>query len=189
MSMGEMIRAAREARGWSQADLAAYSKTNQSTVDRLESGETKTSKHLNKILNTLGLIERVGMVPLVGYVRAETNGEAYLYDGADPTGDEVPMPPGGTAETVAVEIRGVSLGPAFEGWLVYYDDRREPPTEDMLRQLCVVALDDGRVLIKRLMRGSTPGLYNLHAANGEIIEDARIHWAAVVKSISKRPYD
>lgn len=93
---------------------------------------------------------------------------------------------GGNEKTVAVEIRGDSLGSIFNTWLVYYDDRHDPPRAELLRKLCVVGLADGRVLVKKLMKGSAPGLFNLESQTQSTIEDAVVEWAAPVKIMMPR---
>ena len=96
------------------------------------------------------------------------------------------MPPGGTIKTIAVEVRGSSLGEIFNGSFVYYDEVRDPPSADMLRKLCVVGLADGSVLVKKLLKGSIDGHYHLASSTGEMIEDARVEWAALVKWIKPK---
>lgn len=121
---------------------------------------------------------------LVGYVGAGS--EAHYYGDGHNLNEFVPMPPGGTDTTVAVEIRGESLGPLFNRWLVYYDDVHTPPHDGLLRKLCVVGLDDGRVLVKQLLKGSSPGFWHLVSQTEGVIENARISWAAEVKAIVPR---
>jgi hypothetical protein len=41
-----------------------------------------------------------------------------------------------------------------------------------------VGLEDGRVLFKKLLRGSAPGLYDLESTAGDTIRDVRLRWAA-----------
>ena len=53
-------------------------------------------------------------------------------------------------QTVAVQIRGHSLGALFDNWLVFYDDIRDPPDDSLIGRMCVCGLTDGRVLIKAL---------------------------------------
>ena len=91
-----------------------------------------------------------------------------------------------TRATVAVEIRGDSLGPFFNRWLVFYDEMRNPVTDDLIGDLCVVGLEDGRVLIKQLQRGRSPGLFNLASITEKTIHDVPVSWAAKVNSISRR---
>lgn len=52
---GEIIRIEREARGWSQAELASIAGTNQQTVDRIERGVTVNSKAFPAIREALKL--------------------------------------------------------------------------------------------------------------------------------------
>ena len=68
---------------------------------------------------------RDGKVPLVGYVGAGAVAHFYA-DGQGPF-DEVPAPDAASGNTVAVQIRGHSLGALFDNWLVFYDDVRDPP--------------------------------------------------------------
>lgn len=124
------------------------------------------------------------LVPVRGYVGA--GAEAHYYEIASNPNDFVPMPPGGNTKTIAVAVRGTSLGEIFDGSLVYYDDVRDEPAPDMLRKLCVVGLADGRVLVKKLLKGSIAGRYHLASSTGEMIEDAQVEWAALVKWIKPK---
>lgn len=122
--------------------------------------------------------------PVVGYVGA--GAEAHYYALPADELDAVPSPIGATPETVAVEIRGSSLGPLFDRWVAFYDDVRRPATDDLLGKLCVVGLSDERVLIKRLERGRRAGLYRLASNTEPPIEDVPIEWAARVKNMVPR---
>jgi phage repressor protein C with HTH and peptisase S24 domain len=123
-------------------------------------------------------------VPVAGYVGA--GAEAHFYAVAQGDLDEVDAPEGSSKQTVAVEIRGDSLGTFFDRWLVFYDDIRSPITPDLIGKLCVVELDDGRVLIKKVQRSRVHGLFNLVSQNEPPIVDATIEWAARVKSMMPR---
>lgn len=118
-------------------------------------------------------------VPLAGYVSA--GAEAHFM----PAGSlgEVPAPDWASETTVAVEIRGESLGALFDKWLVFYDEVRRPVTSDLIGKLCVVGLDDGRVLIKKLQRSRSRGLFHLLSQTEPPILDAAVEWAARVKSM------
>jgi hypothetical protein len=122
-------------------------------------------------------------VPIVGTVGASA--EAFFYgEASDAPAETVKPPPEASVDTVAVEIRGESLGPGFNGWVAYYDDVREPITDDLIGWLCVVGLADGRVLIKIPRRSKTKGLYHLESnIGGEFITDVEIVWAARVKAV------
>ena len=58
-----------------------------------------------------------------------------------------------------MQIRGHSLGALFDNWLVFYDDVRNPPDDDLVGRMCVCGLADGRVLIKALKRSQIAGLW------------------------------
>ena len=122
-------------------------------------------------------------VPVVGYVGA--GAEAHFYAVAQGDLDEVEEPQGATEATVAVEVRGDSLGAFFNRWLVFYDDVRRPATPDLIGELCVVGLHDGRILIKQLQRSRTEGLFNLHSPTQPPILDVAIEWAAKVNSMTR----
>jgi hypothetical protein len=137
------------------------------------------------ILTGEGAAEPAG-VPIVGIAGASADGAiSYEFDVGEL--GEAPMPPGGNARTVSVEVRGESLrGVAEDGWLVYYDDRREPLTDDIMGELCVVGLEDGRTLIKTPYRGRAPGLFDLESTNAPTLRDVGVRWAALVTAIVPR---
>lgn len=121
-------------------------------------------------------------VPLVGYASAGT--EVHFL----PAGDlgEVPFPEGGNPQTVAVEIRGDSLGPLFDRWLVYYDAIRNPVTADLYNRLCVLQVEDGRIMVKRIKPGSKRGLFHLFGNFSEPLLDVPVEWAAPVRQMVPR---
>jgi transcriptional regulator with XRE-family HTH domain len=123
-------------------------------------------------------------VPLVGYVGA--GAEAHFYASSDEGLGEVEAPPEATMDTRAAEIRGESLGPLFEGWLVFYDDVRTPVTPDLMGQLCVVGLPNDKVLVKKLRPSRTPGLYHLLSNSEAPMLDQEVAWAAKVKTMRPR---
>lgn len=133
---------------------------------------------------TAGRSEEAGTVPLVGYVGA--GAEAHYYAEGQGPFDYVRAPPNSTPSTVAAEIRGVSLGPFFEEWLVYWDDVRSPVTPDMIGQLCIVGLPNGKVFVKKLQPSRTEGLFHLLSQTEEPVLDQEVLWAARVTNLSPR---
>ena len=123
-------------------------------------------------------------VPVVGYVGA--GAKAHFYDVEQGELDLVDPPRDATEATVAVEIRGESLGAYFNRWLVFYDQIHHPVIEDLVGELCVVGLEDGRVLIKQIQRGRPPGRFTLISANDDPIENVPLKWAARVNNIQRR---
>lgn len=124
-------------------------------------------------------------VPLLGYVRAGAT--AHYYATATDPLDWVQPVDGGSRDTAALQIQGESLGSFFDQWLVYYDEVRSPVTNDMIGKLCVVGLMDDRVVIKKIRRSKTSGLFDLESNEGrEDIPAVQIIWAARVKHMVPR---
>ena len=118
------------------------------------------------------------MVRIIGRVGADAEG-AVIHTTGQEGFDMAPIPPGGSSAAVALEVVGHSMrAVAEDGSLIYFEDQRNPPTPDMLGYYCIVETEDGRVLFKRLLRGSAAGLYVLESQVGPPIEDVRLRWAA-----------
>lgn len=126
----------------------------------------------------------VRSVPVVGKVGA--GARAFFFDDQGDL-DEVDPPTGTSDETVAVEVEGDSMGSSFNGWLVFYDDVHRPVRDNLLGHLCVVGLDDGRILVKTLRRArGKPGLFHLLSNNEPPITDVEVQWAAKVRLMKPR---
>lgn len=131
-----------------------------------------------------------GMVPIIGRVGADTEGRVVrtLTQAAN---DLAPAPTGGTSKSVALEVDGHSMrGFADDGALVYFENQHTPPTEDMLGEVVVLQIatgehdaDDEDVLVKRLLRGSRDGLYDLESIVGPTMRDVQVRWAAEIIQI------
>ena len=128
-------------------------------------------------------VAEAGFVPVIGKVGANPDGLVLFATGQEP-GDLAPLPPGGTERAVALQVVGHSKRDvADDGALIYFEDQRTPPTPDMLGHVVVVELDTEEVLVKRLLRGSRSGLYDLESVAGPTRQDARLRWAAHITAI------
>jgi phage repressor protein C with HTH and peptisase S24 domain len=172
-----------------QTKLAKRLGTTQPTVSRWIDGAEPKSHHERRILqlaNKLRIINHSSesaeyTVQKVGYVGA--GGEVLYSEGQGPFGEAEMPPEGKTPLMVAVEVRGDSMaGLLGHGSIIYYDNRREPPTDELFGKLCVVGLADGRVLVKRLLRGRN-GLYDLYSLAAVPLLDQAVTWAARVSFI------
>jgi DNA-binding XRE family transcriptional regulator len=190
-----MLQRLREEKGLSQAQLAELVGTSQPQINRLEKSKRVLSPKWAKALSPhLGIPAEKLIFPasqseedveIVGMAGADNEGQRIYGSGQGGLG-WVERIPGATKFTVAVIVRGTSMMPyAADGSIVFYDDRRDPPTDDMLGEVVVVGLEDDRVLLKRLLRGSPnkPGCYDLESFNGERIPDQEIAWAAFVSAV------
>lgn len=199
----KLLRAMMKAGNLNQAKLARRLKVEQPTISRLLSGSEPKGTTLQRIITLaeeMGVISDVRSedvadslparpqgpaVKLKGYVGAGS--EMHYYRLADDQYEEVAAPPGATDQTVAVEIKGTSMGAALNSWLVFYDDVHSPVAPHMIGQLCVVGLADDRILIKKIERARA-GSFRLVSNNPEEppIENAEIEWAALVSSMRPR---
>lgn len=197
VELASRIKMLRQSRGLNQSEFSDVMGVTQATVSRWERGAMPEAKHLRAIAELAGLTmeEFLGSkdipigdsgepLPVVGYVGAG----AAVYpidDNAHGQGfATVERPPFVKGEAVAVEVRGDSLIPVAEdGWRLVYVGEQTIIEEDVLNRLCVVALTDGRILVKRLIRGSDPQRYHLVSTNAPMIENAEILWAAKVRAI------
>lgn len=197
MGIGDRISAARKAAGVSQGKLGELVGASQTTLSSWERGRTEpTREDVQRIAAALGVpvaslevgdqtYDRVRRtVPLVGYVGA--GAVAHYYASGDGALDQVEAPEDATEKTVAAEIRGESMGPLLERWLVFWDEVRNPVTADLLGHICVVGLPDDRILVKQLKQASAPGRFHLISNNEAPMLDVEVMWAAKVKGMRPR---
>jgi len=186
------LRAWRKAKGMTLEQLAEEIGMSHQNLGRIERWLVPLGgEHLAPLARALGIsppdlfrepgdagLEREGWVRIVGRVGADAEG-TVVYTTGQETFDMAPVPPGGTSDSVALEVVGHSMRAiAEDGALIYFEDQRTPPTPDMLGYVCIVETEDGRVLLKRLLKGSAPGLYDLESQFGPTIEDVKLRWAA-----------
>jgi transcriptional regulator with XRE-family HTH domain len=194
---GERLRRARKEAKLSVEAVAKRSGYSVSGIRAIENGQNglrpDAAETFAPILGTTpGYLltgegpDRVGerLVPILGHVGADSEG-TIIYATGQETGDLVPIPPGGGELSRGLEVRGHSGGDfAPQGSIIYFDDQRNPPTPDMIGYPCVVATDDDRVLLKRLLKGSRQGLYDLESIAGPTLSDMRLRWAALVTFVA-----
>lgn len=194
--LAKRIAAIRMSAGLDQTEFGEAVGVSQSTVGRWERGSEPKIDVLQRIADFAGTtVERLTgveqllrqtpeQIPVVGYVGA--GAQVLPYDDYAPGQgmDYVERPAGVSGRAVAVEIQGDSLYPfAEEGWRLIYTGEQTLLEEDVLNRVCVVQLADGRMLVKKVLRGSAPQRYHLMSSNAPLIEDVEIVWAAKVKAI------
>lgn len=198
MGIGRRIADARKGAGLPQWKLAELVGTAQTTVSSWERGRTEpTRDDVQRVATALGVGpaqlefddpaagDAEPTVPVVGYVGAGS--VAHYYASGQGELDRVPAPKNAKAETVAAEVRGVSLGPVLDGWLVYWDEVRNPVTPDLIGKLCVVGLPNDQVLVKEIQSAGSAGRFHLISNSNEApIFDQEVLWAAKVTGILPR---
>jgi len=188
----EKIRQLMTALGVNQTTLGERLGVTQPTVSRWLKGSIPEGEQYT---NLLLLIEEVELtlhpssvdahtVPLIGFVGAGWTVSIINEQGAEI--ERVPAPIGAKDTTVAVQIKGDSLGPFFDGWLVFYDEVRNPVTRDILNRICVIGVSGGGVFIKKLTAGGLPGRYHLLSQFDPPMYDVEVEWAAQVSGMGPR---
>lgn len=156
-------------RAYDVDDAALYARRAKTTPEHLLYGRKVTP--------------RADYREIVGYAGADPEG-TVLFGHGQGTGDYAPAPPNGSPTAQAIEIRGHSM-PFFaeDGTLVWFDDQKTTPDPEMIGHVVVVQLDTDEVLIKRLLRGSERGLYDLESIAGPTRRDTRPVWVARIINI------
>lgn len=219
IKIGKAIQAARKARGLTSREVAQGLETSIGAVGNWERGANRPdSENLFAVAELLKIDSKALArgefvsadgkrgapsfdpdsieddldpdveVPVVGYVGA--GAEAHYYQVSQGELDRVPAPKNSTKKTVAaLDVRGTSLGPLLNGWLVYYDEAKEGVQPEHLGRLCVVGLPDDRVLVKQIRPSRKfRGLYDLisNDTKEDPIEGVEITWAATVTDMKLR---
>ena len=197
-TIGQRIREARMALGVTQTRLAALCSVTRAAVSQWEKDATIPT---GPNLVTLGkALQRpaawltgqsrdpageriVQRVAVVGYIGAG----AQIFpidDHARGAGfEEVEAPTGVEGPMVAVRVRGNSMYPIEDGWLVFYAKDSDGVDDSCIGRLCVVKIQDGATLIKKLRKGGRKGHYKLESFNGPEMDNVRLEWAARVLDI------
>lgn len=122
-------------------------------------------------------------VKIWGLVGANPEGRVLFSSGQD-TGDAVLLSGGGSTDVIALEVKGHSMaGFADDGALIFFRERHSSLPKSFLGKVVVCQTRTGEVLVKRLLKGSRPGVYDLESIVGPTMEDVEIEWAALVTQI------
>lgn len=125
------------------------------------------------------------LVPIKGLVGAGPD-QTVLFATGDEDFGEAAAPAGSSLDAVALQVSGDSMrGMADDGWLIFYDEIRDPDPE-FYGSPCVCWLADGRVLVKYLQPGGAPDLFDLESTNAETIRDVEVERVALVTNIVPR---
>ncbi|CAB4131936.1 HTH_XRE domain containing protein [uncultured Caudovirales phage] len=121
------------------------------------------------------VLDDVRKVPVAGYIGPGST-VTLLPKG---TQDSAMAPPDVPSGSFAIQVRMVQT--TFDGWLYFVSGVQEAP-ETTMDCLCLVALDDGRLLQGIVRRGYKRELFNLVLSpdGGTVLENQKIAWAARV---------
>ena len=188
------IREHREARDMTIEELAEATGLSVSYVSRLEKGERNLSvRNMNLIAHALTVApgdllpsaeERPSnVVAVMGRIGA----------GAEISPDEEQIPPEGLYEietpfplpedAVAFEVAGESMWPRYDPGDIIICWRQGTNAEDVLGWEAAVKTSSGARYLKRVLRGSTPGTFDLESHNAPPIRGVHLEWVAAIQSV------
>lgn len=199
---GERLRAAREEAGYESIASAArtHGFHKQNLADH-ESGrrgiDAEMAERYGRAFRVdpawilLGGATRrprpTGLVPIIGRVGADNDGLVIRSTG-QLSGDQAPIPPGGSPRAAALEVDGHSMrGVADDGSLIYFEEQHTRPTRDHIGRVVVVEIENGDVLVKRLLKGDDANHWDLESIVGPTLQNVRINWVASVTAIIPPP--
>jgi len=141
---------------------------------------------LDWLLTGSGTMGPSRKVPVIGYIGA--GAEVHPIDD-HPKGrgvDLVDAPHGIASDCVAAIIRGDSMHPMKDGWLIFWAKTQDGVPEDCLGKLCAVQVKDGPMMVKEVRRGAKKGRFTLISWNAPPRDDVQIEWAARIIDIRPR---
>jgi transcriptional regulator with XRE-family HTH domain len=190
-ALGKRLREARLSRGFkSAAEAARRFRWNVTSYQQAENGtrpptRDKITEYAQKfqvsvswLLTGEGTPEETEFktVPFLGHIDEKTGKLVENDPGSRP---EVTAPPGATKYTVAIRARGGGRV-VNAGALLYYENRRRPPTDNLINRLCVLALPNNDVMVRRVERGTRNGVYTLTNFIDAPLVDQQPVWVAEI---------
>lgn len=191
-TFGNRLAQLRKMKAVTQFDLASALDVSRETIARWEAGVRSPKDEMVTALARFFDVKdswlRYGgaggprTIQVMGYVGAGA-GVLPFDDGPF---DQIEAPFGAPPNTIALIVRGDSMMPELsDGDYVLY--RAEPQqADDLVGKRCVVQLEDGRVLVKRLRRGREFGRFDLDSTNAATLENQNVVWCAKVEAVKYR---
>ena len=189
-TMGNNVKKLREAAHLTHEALADKMGISKGMLVKLERGERELKvRYIESLARALSIrqgpiIEEIEPIPIIGALGP--NSEVSLFEGDRISFEVAPALEGSMPPTVAINILGDSLGPIFDGWLLYYDDLHLPPTGDLVGNLSVLGTEDGRTLIKHIARSRGYSRFDVWSSFQSPTFDVLVKWAAKVRAIRPR---
>ena len=121
------------------------------------------------------------LIPLVGYIGAGF--EAHFYEISPGHMEEMEGPRVINDATHMLQIGDHGLSSTLDGWFLLFDEVRSPVTPDLIGHLCLIGLDDGRIFLRQMRPGKTPGCYDLLSDFGLTFRDVAVSWAAKITTM------
>lgn len=180
-TLGERVAAERQKKGWTQGELAnevrrinRNLRTKQSAIQAIECGASKKPTIIVELAEAFGVDPeylRTGKerrqlkphppadIPVIGHAGARER--IILLDGDDQGIFDLVHPLRAEDGFRAVIVRGDSMIPIYRNGDALFFRQDHPDMSKTLGRDCVVITDKNRAYVKRVMKGSRQGLYNL----------------------------
>lgn len=116
--------------------------------------------------------EKRGQIPVIGYV----GGGDLVHRLSEEVVDWVDLPDNiSSSDVQAYEVRGSALAPRYDDRdLLFVDTLQDTDPRELLEEECVCELDDGRLLLRRILPGTQPDLFTLIGCSGLTLIDAAV---------------
>lgn len=191
-SLGGRLHRIRKLKKISQQQVAEFLDVARETITRWEHNVNEPNQANIKKLATLYATPAVYLqyggsggpktVSVLGHVGAGAN----VFPFSDGPFEQIEAPFGSPDDLAALIVRGDSMMPELsDGDFVLYRTAQQNP-DDLIGRRCILRLEDGAVLVKRLRRGKDFGCYDLDSTNAATIENQRLQWVAKVEAVKYR---
>lgn len=175
-----------------QEDLSGRLGVTRPTVTKYEAGAHQVPDHIieraAQIFGVTPAFIRYGdTASRMAQVRGRVGAGSLIEAIDQPPWRYVEVPASWT-DAIALEISGMSGYPVYEdGDDIVIRGEQRLIEEEFLNQSCVVETQDGLGLLKKVRRGSAPGLYTLESFNAPPIDDVSLRSARPVRAHFSRP--
>jgi phage repressor protein C with HTH and peptisase S24 domain len=178
-------RAAAEAFGWNKNTYKAREGGGRGIPDQDEVRKYARAFGVSFVwlLTGEGSPDRLNIVPVMGRIGA---GAEIMpeFEQTPPEGlfqIEAPFPV--PDDAIAFEVQGDSMWPRFDAGdvIICWREGRDP--DEIVGWEAAVRTSDGRRFLKRVLRGSAKGTFDLESHNATPIRGVHIEWAAEVGAI------
>jgi transcriptional regulator with XRE-family HTH domain len=191
-SLGARLKRIRKLKNINQERVAEHLNVARETITRWEHNVNEPTeaniKKMAALYGTPAVYLRYGgsggpkTVSVLGHVGAGSNVVPFN----DGPFEQIEAPFGSPDDLAALIIRGDSMMPELsDGDYVLYRTTQQNPN-DLIGRRCILRLEDGSVLVKRLRRGRDLGCFDLDSTNAATIENQRLQWAAKVEAVKYR---
>lgn len=200
--IGERLKRARKARGYKTiiAAAEAFGWHKQNVSDQEAERRGVSPEQADKYAKAYGVDrtwllyggptpkpKRAGTIPVIGRVGADPEGRVLFAEGQR-GGEVIPLPVGHSERAAAVLVSGHSMPDvADDGALIIFEEQHTKPTRQHIGKVVVAELETGEVLVKRLLRGDEPGLWDLESLAGEPRSNVRLKWVASITMVIHPP--